>query len=561
MKLLFRQNGVETPIRVDSKNVWVGTRSEHTAAEQAGTLPAPAIVGIKDESDSNIITTVPSQNGTVTYNGTEQTANWLNFNSSQLIVAGNSATNVGTYTARFSPRLGYKWSDNTTAPKNASWTISKADADATLSSDSVTFNANTLSTTVTVTSSTGQITSVSSDDLSIATVSYSNGSITITSTEKPGTTTITISIAASDNYNQGEKTIAITNSFPLVYGVSWDGTDTTIFTRTDAATDFVDPVTVNINSQAPGSSPFDNIMPWAGMVEEERAGGLMVKIPKYWYKWTYEGEKGLKLQISPAAKNGFHVAPAHADRGDGKGERDYVYVGEFHCAQDTYKSELGAMPQINKTRAEFRTAIHNLGENIWQYDFAMHWTIAMLYLVEFADWNSQAKIGYGCGNDSSAEACGSCHSLVYHTGTSATKRTLYGHVRYRNIEGLWDNLLTFCDGIYFSNRDIYCIKNPANFSDSTGGTLVGARATTSDYISNLTRPSVAGFEYTLYPRNVGGSDNTFLCDRVEHSGTGVVLSTGGGYGNRQSRGLFCMNGAGAVDNKGDFIGGRIMELP
>ena len=30
---------------------------------------------------------------------------------------------------------------------------------------------------------------------------------------------------------------------------------------------------------------------WSGMVKESRTGGVMVKEPKYWYKWTKTGKK------------------------------------------------------------------------------------------------------------------------------------------------------------------------------------------------------------------------------------------------------------------------------
>ena len=56
------------------------------------------------------------------------------------------------------------------------------------------------------------------------------------------------------------------------------------------------------------------------MVKESRTGGVMVKIPKFWFKWTKSGST-LKLQIADKAADGFSVSPAHMDRGDGKGER------------------------------------------------------------------------------------------------------------------------------------------------------------------------------------------------------------------------------------------------
>ena len=78
---------------------------------------------------------------------------------------------------------------------------------------------------------------------------------------------------------------------PHIYGVEWDWTSSgpTKGTRTDRAAGFSDPSPAVSNGT--GSSPFDNLLPWAGMVKETRAGGVMVKEPKYWYKWTKTGER------------------------------------------------------------------------------------------------------------------------------------------------------------------------------------------------------------------------------------------------------------------------------
>ena len=294
-----------------------------------------------------------------------------------------------------------------------------------------------------------------------------------------------------------------------IYGAEWDGSSSPAWTRTDDAVSFSDPVAAVNNGT--GSSPFDNIMPWSGMrIVEDSAAGTLVEIPKYYYKWTFTGIK-MKLQISASSFEGSLVSPAHADRGDGNGERDYVYVGRYHCAS-TYKSTTGVKPKVSTTRVNFRTGIHRLGYTIWQYDFAMHWTIMMLYLVEFANWNTQEKIGYGCGNLTSSENSGSTDSMQYHTGTNAATRTTYGHVQYRHIEGLWDNVVTWCDGIRFDGTNMYAFNNPANYNDTAGGTLVGTRLRSSDFITAFSQPSVSGFEYALFPSAVGGSDSTYVCD-------------------------------------------------
>lgn len=300
----------------------------------------------------------------------------------------------------------------------------------------------------------------------------------------------------------------------------------------------------------------------------------MVKIPKFWYKWTRDGAK-MKLQIANGAVEGFSVSPAHADRGDGVGERDYVYVGAYHCASgtdDKYKSKTGVTPQGSETRAQFRTGIHNLGANIWQYDFAMYWTIMMLYLVEYAHWNTQGKIGYGCGTEYSAVNNGLTDSMTYHTGTNAESRDTYGQIRYRYIEGLWSNVYDFVDGIYFApdstgvrNRQVCIIKNPASFSDSTGGMFYGSRASTTGYISGFMGTSsspTSWYSFVRYPNEVSGTDSTYVCDECGYQATGTVLFVGSGGGSYQNRGGFYL--VGTVDHntgKGWYIGSRIMELP
>ena len=320
-----------------------------------------------------------------------------------------------------------------------------------------------------------------------------------------------------------------------IYGAEWDGTSTTEWTRTDDSVGFTDPSPAVNNGN--GSSPFDTIMPWAGMVvEDDATAGKLVKIPKYWFKWTRSGN-GMKLQISNGPEAGFHVSPAHADRGDGKGERDYVYVGRYHC-NTSYKSQAGSQPAVSMTRAAARSSIHNLGSTYWQYDYAMYWTTMMRYLVEYANLNSQATIGYGFSPSFQKYNIGATDNMVYLTGTSAASRTTYGSVQYRHIEGLWDNVFDWCDGIRFSGSTVYCIANPASFSDTSGGTNVGTRATSSGYISGWTNPTASGFEYALYPNAVAGSESTYGCDRCNHNTSGGLLRVGGYYGQSPGPGAF-----------------------
>jgi hypothetical protein len=201
---------------------------------------------------------------------------------------------------------------------------------------------------------------------------------------------------------------------------------------------------------------------------------------------------------------------------------------------------------------------------VYQWDYAVRLTLYYLYLVEFADWNSQATIGYGCGNDSlssSPENMGATDAMQYHTGTAARNRTTYGvGVQYRYIEGLWDNVCDWVDGIYFSGADVYIVKNPENFSDTSNGTKIGTRPTTGNYISAF---FVGTGEYAafIYPSATNGSSDTYVCDYCNYNASGVVLRAGGYYNQSQYYGLFYLYGNNTASDAFASIGSRLLEKP
>ena len=342
-----------------------------------------------------------------------------------------------------------------------------------------------------------------------------------------------------------------------IYGVEWDWTSSgpTAGTRTDDAVGFDDPQPAVNNGT--GWSPFDNLYPWSEMVKETRAGGVMVKEPKYWFKWTKTGKK-LKLQIADGPVEGFHVDPVNMDRGDGLGELDFSYIGRYHCASGTYKSETNKAQQTNITRSQARSNIHNLGSNIWQMDFAQMWYVNMLFLVEFADWNGE-RIGRGCSASGSKVNNGKTDAMKYHTGTTAASRDSYGFTQYRNIEGWWDNVYDWLDGCYYNKNGLNVIKNPAQFSDSANGTLVGKPAG-SGYPSDFAIPTQDGLEWALYPSAVNGSQTTYVPDGWDFRGSYPCLRHGGYYGQGLNYGPFYVD-CHSASVQGSSTGCRLQERP
>lgn len=158
----------------------------------------------------------------------------------------------------------------------------------------------------------------------------------------------------------------------------------------------------------------------------------------------------------------------------------------------------------------------------------------MLYLVEFADWNSQAKIGYGCGKNK-LENVGASDNMQYHTGTMQTNRTDYGvGVQYRNIEGLWDNVSDWMDGCHFSANGMSVILNPNNFSDVLTGTVIGTPSGEWSWASTF-----AVSDWAIYANSTtGGSSSTGSCDTWRYRSGYPCLISGGPFVHDEQSGLF-----------------------
>ena len=73
------------------------------------------------------ISVMPCQSGTLTYDGSAQSPEWANFDSTKLALGGTTTgTNAGSYNAAFTPTANYQWQDGTTAAKTVAWVIGRA---------------------------------------------------------------------------------------------------------------------------------------------------------------------------------------------------------------------------------------------------------------------------------------------------------------------------------------------------------------------------------------------------------------------------------------------------
>ena len=211
-----------------------------------------------------VISTVPSQSGSLTYSGNSQSPSWSNYDSSKMTLGGvTNGINAGSYNATFTPKDDYCWSDGSTTAKTVSWTIGKAAGSLSLSATSVVLNSSAKSKTVTVTRAGDGAISAQTSDASVATVSVSGNVVTIQSVnDKTGTATITISVAAGTNHTApSNKTISVTatfasnvlndNSWETIRGVSDNGTGANYWAIGDKKT-------ITINGKI-GSTTFSSL--------------------------------------------------------------------------------------------------------------------------------------------------------------------------------------------------------------------------------------------------------------------------------------------------------------
>lgn len=340
-----------------------------------------------------------------------------------------------------------------------------------------------------------------------------------------------------------------------VYGVSWARNTTNTMSRTDLSKSFVNPTVGNGTTN--GSSPFDSVYPWNGIVKVTDGNNTLVKIPKFYFKWTIDSGK-VALQISDIKKEGFFVCPLCADRGDGKGERDFAYIGRYRCGVTNYYSKSGLAPQTGMSIVTARNKIKTLGTGYYQIDYAAFWTLRMLYLVEFANWDAFAVIPRPNTPTSANVKSGYTDAMTYHTGTSSNGYSF----QYRYVEDPWAGSLEWCDGIYFKNNNVYCINNPNNFSNTANGTLICSEPAknTEGYIKNWAQPTATGFEWALFPSELTTTLSNCVPD-CYYQVNGNAMYIGGSRGINYRHGPFFIYCDFTDTGTSDYIGTRLMKLP
>jgi hypothetical protein len=309
-------------------------------------------------------------------------------------------------------------------------------------------------------------------------------------------------------------------------------------------------------------------------------GNVMVEIPKFWYRHNLSGTENT-WDIADGPIDGYQVHPAFIKAGV---EVSHRYIGAYDaCYLDatdsTYKSGLnlndmtsnldlandklasvsGVYPLVGVTRAECRTLAANNGTGWHQLDFALWSAIQMLYLVEYANFNTQSELGAGNTNgtyppssanqtDSPNTIAGASNALgnasTDGSQPSGGAKPGTAYMSYRGIENWYGNCWTWADGINVNlsaTGTVHITNDYRNFADGTasGHTLVTSSfPTATGFIRNILN-TVA---YFLSSTNSGGSSTTFITDyHIASASASRVVTVGGDASLGAIAGGFCLS--------------------
>ena len=269
---------------------------------------------------------------------------------------------------------------------------------------------------------------------------------------------------------------------PLEFGVRWDTTATS-----PALTRLGDAASLTVNTGVtPHTSDFSSYLPWSGMkrcalnsiggdifamggdLDDDGSATLfygtsskiMVQIPKFWVKFV-TGSTNYDYYISPYPMKSYRLHPAFVRNGV---VVDNVYVGAFEgdISSSYMYSRANVTPTVSSARATLRTAaqlwnpstVAGYGWTLLEYN--VYNAIQLLYLIEYANLDSQAQIGEGLMHIAAVQTTGYTLGATLggpggtNLGSGSGQVNIAGNdyaMSYRGIENLWGNTWTILDGM------------------------------------------------------------------------------------------------------------------
>jgi len=335
-------------------------------------------------------------------------------------------------------------------------------------------------------------------------------------------------------------------------------------------------------------------------------GQVMVEQPKFFYKFVplnlfkVEGQEGwscdkFRIYLSDTAKRGFKIHP-NFTRGVPATIKDFIYSAAYtgsiydasastlllndeqvaDFAADKLCSISGAKPcsgvTQNLTRANTRKLANNRGSGFQITDFLSNSATQMLFLVEYASFDTQSKIGIGVasftddGTTNMAIVNGGTDNLGNESGMANGDNGKVS-VTYRGEENFWGNIWSWEDGLNIEAKGLHnAFFALGNFADDTKAEPykdVGFQlAKANGYVNAIGYSEVCDFAFLA--TRTSGASNRPLNDYFYQNNTynGFLVSVLGGRWNYGSTaGGFSRSVNITASHRYRNIRGRLLFVP
>ena len=333
-------------------------------------------------------------------------------------------------------------------------------------------------------------------------------------------------------------------------------------------------------------------------------GQVMVQIPKFYEYYNRTGDV-LDYYVSIYHLPGFVIHPAFLKDGV---EVDYRYIAAYEAVPyddgasaynngtganatnfnggavdlgaDKIGSVAGYKALSDETIVEFRTLARNRGSGWEQQDVFLIGAIQLLYLIEYADFNSQVEIGTGNtsydgwdfdnnvgyggysnpdGNSTNASNTAAGGLTTTDVNDGITNRE---YMSYRGIENFYGSLWNFYDGLnVFDNKAYVCYKSSNYESYANAGAeslvknheLIGTLANAQGYVQDI-----INYSFGFFANDVTGAlSSTYLTDYYYQS-TGWRVAELGGYANSGVKaGVFALDVYYDLTADDSYLSGRL----
>ena len=319
-----------------------------------------------------------------------------------------------------------------------------------------------------------------------------------------------------------------------IVGLEWNqGTDS--YQRLDDAENLT--VGASVGGQAI-QSDFDNIFPYSEMkrcnlsdagvvnayygdplyIEDGSNGQVMVEIPKFWYK-SEKVDSIYRWWIANTETIGYNVHPAFIRNGV---EKDKIYISAYegNVSSNIMRSIANAKPSTDENVSDgtiggFRGYAQARGTNWEMQDFLTTSAIQLLYLIEFATFDTQTTIGRGVvdktsGSGNESNNTGATSFLGNASGRQSGTDGLTS-ISCRGIENFWGNIWKFIDGLNLSDYEAFIADHDFESDKFTDNySSVGSVLSTSDtFIKDIV---FNGLDFGFLASEGGGSSSTYLHD-------------------------------------------------